>query len=103
MHKLPNNLTEQELKSFFESKPVRKVFLFGSYARGEANENSDLDLVVELDQSGISTGMEFFILWDEIEKLTGKKVDLVSRKGLAKKAVPNFEKEKILIYERAKA
>ena len=101
--KFPNDISAADLHLFFERQPVEKVFLFGSYARGEENEDSDIDLVVELDQSAILTGMEFFLLWDEIEKLTGKKVDLISKKGLSKRAVPNFEREKILLYERSEA
>ena len=40
-------LTPQEIEKirfFFSDKPVKKVYLFGSFARGEADENSDVDL-----------------------------------------------------------
>lgn len=48
-------LTVQQIKEtvaeYFKDKPVKTVYLFGSYARGEENENSDVDLIVEYDDS----------------------------------------------------
>ena len=40
-----------QIKTFFTNKPVKKVYLFGSYARGEADENSDVDLLIDWDYS----------------------------------------------------
>lgn len=37
----------QILQGYFKDKPVLKVYLFGSYARGEADEDSDVDLLKE--------------------------------------------------------
>ena len=36
---------------YFRDKPVKQVWLFGSYARGEAREDSDVDLMVTYDES----------------------------------------------------
>lgn len=48
-------LTVQQIKQTvtddFKDKPVKKGYLFGSYARGEAKEGSDVDLIVEYDDS----------------------------------------------------
>ena len=48
-------LTIQQIKDtvagYFIDKPVKRVFLFGSYARGEAIEGSDIDLLIEYDES----------------------------------------------------
>lgn len=48
-------LTIDQIKNvvtaYFKDKPVTKVYLFGSYARGEATENSDLDLLINVDES----------------------------------------------------
>jgi predicted nucleotidyltransferase len=38
-----------QIQTFFTDKPVKKVYLFGSYARGEADENSDVDLLIDWD------------------------------------------------------
>ena len=87
------------IKGYFSSQPVIKAYLFGSYSRAEASENSDIDILVELDYSQkIRLGLFYH------EKRTGsqlqKKVDIVSAKGLSKYLAPIVGKEKQLIYER---
>lgn len=87
------------LQQFFAGKPVKKAYLFGSYARNEAEKDSDIDLLVELDHSQ-PIGMRFFAYQIELEKLLKIKVDLVSNDGLSKYIKPLIDKERILIYER---
>jgi predicted nucleotidyltransferase len=87
------------LQQFFAGKPVKKAYVFGSYARNEAGKDSDIDLLVELDHSR-PIGMRFFAFQIELEKLLKMKVDLVSNEGLSKYIKPIIDKEKILIYER---
>lgn len=87
------------LQQFFSGKPVKKAYLFGSYARNEAEKDSDIDLLVELDHSQ-PIGMRFFAYQIELEKLLNIKVDLVSNDGLSKYIKPLIDKERILIYER---
>jgi predicted nucleotidyltransferase len=91
-----NQLTIQK---FFAGKPVKKAYLFGSFARNEADYDSDIDLLVELDHTE-PIGMRFFSYQIELEKLLDRKVDLVSVEGLSKYIRPIIDKEKILIYER---
>ncbi len=59
---------------------ARKVRLFGSMARGEADEESDVDLLVEM-EPGRSL-MDHAELWLEIEQALGCKVDVVSDRGI---------------------
>ena len=87
------------LQQFFAGIPVKKAYVFGSYARNEAAKDSDIDLLVELDHSK-PIGMRFFAYQIELEKLLNMKVDLVSNDGLSKYIKPIIDKEKILIYER---
>ena len=57
------NLSNDEiliLKQFFVGIPVKKAFLFGSSARGEAGIDSDIDILVELDHR-IPIGMKFLV------------------------------------------
>lgn len=88
------------MQHFFAGKPIKKAYLFGSYARNEADMDSDIDLLVELDHTS-PIGMRFFAYQLELEKLLNIKVDLVSNDGLSKYVKPIIDKEKILIYERA--
>jgi hypothetical protein len=56
------------------------VRVFGSVARGEAGENSDIDLLVELEQG--RSLLDQAGLMVELEKLLGRKVDVVTEQGL---------------------
>ena len=87
------------LQQFFVGKPIKKAYLFGSFARNDANKNSDIDILVELDHTE-PIGMKFFLFKNEIEDLLQKKVDLVSIGGISKYILPIVDKEKILIYDR---
>ena len=60
--------------------PIRSLGLFGSFARGDVREASDLDILVEFTRPvSLST---FLALEDELKALTGREVDLVTRGGL---------------------
>ncbi len=87
------------LRRFFARRPVRKAFVFGSYARKEAVRSSDIDILVELDHSQ-PIGMKFFGYQVELEELLKKKVDLVSSEGLSFHVRPFVDKDKVLIYEQ---
>lgn len=88
------------LQQFFTGRPVKKAYLFGSYARDEADMDSDLDILVELDHSQ-PIGMKFFAYQSELQDLLHKKVDLVSSQGLSRHVQPFIDRDKILIYERS--
>ncbi len=87
------------LRRFFARRPIRKAYVFGSYARKKAVRKSDIDILVELDHSQ-PIGMKFFGYQVELEKLLKKKVDLVSSEGLSLHVRPFVDKDKVLIYEQ---
>ena len=70
--------------------------LFGSYARGEADENSDIDLLVRFSKP---KGFDWIDAALEIEDTLGKKVDLVTEKGLNPHIKDNVLKGLQVIYE----
>ena len=70
-------------KEEFEKKyGVTIIGVFGSHTRGEQTPASDLDVLVEVKKP---IGFEFFELWDELEKLLGVKVDLLTVKAVKQK------------------
>jgi uncharacterized protein len=86
------------IKNYLKDQPVRKAYLFGSYARGEQDGKSDIDLLVELeDHVGL---YKFVSIQLGLENLLGKKVDLVSENGLSPRLKPYIDLDKKLIYER---
>ena len=89
------------IADYFKTQPVLKAWLFGSYSRGEQTKDSDVDILVLLDKSR-PIGLKFFGMWNALEELLGRKVDLVSDGTLLPFAQQSAEKDKILIYERGK-
>ena len=91
----------EALHHYFSTQPVLKVWLFGSFSRGEETEDSDVDIMVSLDKSK-PIGLKFFGMWSDLEELLGRKVDLVSEGTLLPFAQESVERDKILVYERTK-
>ena len=63
------------LKETLGKHQIKEIYLFGSYARGEASEQSDVDILCE--KGDISTLIEQGKLEEELENRLGKKVDLI--------------------------
>jgi predicted nucleotidyltransferase len=87
------------IKTYFRTRPVLKAYLFGSYVRGQADNESDIDLLVDLDYSQ-NIGLQFVQMKIDLEKLLNVKVDLVSSAGISKYIKPLVDSEKKMIYAR---
>ena len=60
--------------------PIERLAVFGSYARGEATDKSDIDIMVEFNGE---MGWDYFDLYFDLQKIfAGKKVDLVAKGGI---------------------
>ena len=95
-------LSSKEIRmiaEYFRNKPVLRAFLFGSFSRGEAEENSDVDILVELDYSK-HIGFGFVKMKLDLEEKLHKKIDLVSINSISKHILPFINNDKKLIYER---
>jgi hypothetical protein len=64
--------------------------VFGSYAREEQKETSDVDIIVELERP---IGLKFYEFWDYIENILGTKADVLTLSAL---------KQKTLLWEKVK-
>ena len=86
-----------EIVEKMNDKRIKSISLIGSYAKGSATSTSDVDLFVDVDN-----GYSLFDLADlqiELEKVLGKKVDLITKSD-DEYFMNNIEKEKIQLYER---
>ena len=61
-----------------EKYGIAAVYLFGSYARGTAVEDSDIDLLIDTTGSGITTLFKLGAVYSDLEDALGKKIDLVT-------------------------
>lgn len=90
----------QTVSDYFKDKPVKRVYLFGSYARGEANEENDVDLLVELDDSKKKVSLfDIIRLNVGLEDKLNRKVQLVEEDFVYHGFLPYIQKDKIKIYE----
>lgn len=87
-----------KIQRYLATQPVVKAWLFGSYARGEQTDASDVDIVAVFDDDVSLLGHIGIMMG--LEKLLGKKVDLVTDGTFFPRIAREVEKDKILIYER---
>lgn len=78
----------------YEKYSIKSLAIFGSYARKEQNDQSDLDLLVEFKDK---IGIRFIDLADDIEKIIGIKVDLVSKRGIKEKYLHAIKSDLIYV------
>ena len=87
-------------QKYLSSIPVLKAWVFGSFARGEENSESDLDLLVDYDKSRKLSLLDVIRFKLDLEKILGREVDLIENGCLKPFAIPSAERDKYLIYER---
>ena len=75
-----DNSLIDKIISVAKEYPVVHVSVFGSRARGDYTDSSDLDLLIQFDSS--FTSSQYFDLWDEIESKLGLSVDILSPDAL---------------------
>ncbi len=63
------------IKPILNKYGINEIYLFGSYARGEAKESSDIDIYCN--KGNVKTFIDQGLLEDELEKALNKKVDIV--------------------------
>lgn len=75
---------------------IGRVYLFGSYARGEATADSDIDLRV--DKGSVKGLLELGAFYADLEDGLGKRLDLLTTGSLDQKFLQSIAKEEVLIY-----
>ena len=83
-------------KEVFDDYKVEYCYLFGSYAKGKANERSDVDLLISTE----TTGLRFYEIAERLREDLRKKVELLDVKQLVnnEKLLNEVLKEGIRIY-----
>ncbi|MBE5808567.1 MAG: nucleotidyltransferase [Clostridiales bacterium] len=76
---------------------VKRVSLFGSYARGEATEDSDVDLLI--DRGAIRTAFQMGDLYEELSDALAKELDLVTTKGVGRQFRENIMRDEVLLWD----
>jgi predicted nucleotidyltransferase len=92
------NLEEIKLKiiPILKKYNVKKAGIFGSYARGEQRETSDIDILVDIDDD--LSLLDFASLKVELEGALGKKVDLVEYTTIKSKLRKEILKDEVVVF-----
>ncbi len=90
----------QQIAEYFKTQPVLKAWLFGSFARGEEDAQSDVDLLIQFDHSTPIGLFSYARMHRELEERLGRKVDFVEEGTLRPAAAAAAAKDLKVIYER---
>jgi predicted nucleotidyltransferase len=77
---------------------VKELSVFGSAVRGEMRPDSDIDMMVEFEPGARVGLIKFESLAEELETLAGRRVDLVTRRGLKPWVRPAVLKDARVVY-----
>lgn len=94
----------QQLREYIpqikEQYQIQKIGVFGSYVRGEEQENSDIDILIEFSPDVNFGLLTFCKLENQLSDKLGKKVDLVTKDGLKPRIGENILKEVVYIWPK---
>jgi uncharacterized protein len=96
-HKKPPSLEKiaEILEPYCRKIGITRLQVFGSVARGQARQGSDVDLIATFDLSRKPRGLRFFAIPDKMEALLGAPVDLLTPEGIANMTNP-YRKNSII-------
>ena len=90
----------QQIAEYFKTQPVLKAWLFGSFARGEERDDSDVDILVKFDRR-LPIGLFAYVrMHRELEEKLGRKVDLVEEGTLRPAVQQSANRDLKVVYER---
>jgi hypothetical protein len=87
-------LLQSDKQYLIKKYNLKSLALFGSFARNEATENSDIDILVEFDRP---IGLDFVLLADELEEILGVKVDLVTPDAIKPKMFEYIKRDLLYV------
>lgn len=92
------------IADYMATQPVLKAWVFGSFARNEQCDDSDVDLLVKFDREHAKVGLlKHASIIIDLERILNREVDLVEDGALLPWAEETANRDKKLIYERASA
>ena len=96
---MSTQMIQQTIADYFKTQPIQRAWLFGSFARGDESPLSDIDILVQFDEGGVSL-LKHAAMICELEKILDRPVDIVPEKMLRPRVRENVDQDKKLIYER---
>jgi predicted nucleotidyltransferase len=91
---------EEKLAEICRKNDIVFMAVFGSFARGEQNRRSDIDIAVEFDRNSEKSLLDLVRIENELRKIFRRKVDLVVLRSLSPYIIEDIKKEMRVIYEK---
>lgn len=88
---------KEKIISVLVKHGIKRILVFGSYARNEATPKSDLDLIVDFPEG--TSLLDHVGIEIELSEALNMKIDLLSRNGISPYIKDHMLKEAIVIYE----
>ncbi len=89
-----------KIEKYFQSQNlVTKAWVFGSFARGDDTDLSDIDVMIDVPFEKTFTFFDLYDIQEQLETLTSKKVDVIMLKGLRPEMEKRIHNDLQLIYE----
>lgn len=94
------NEIKNRLHPIFDSAPVYRAVLFGSYAKGSATDQSDVDIV--LDSRGELRGLHFYGVLEDVVTALDKKIDMFELSEIrpGSPIMDEINRQGVVLYER---
>lgn len=93
---LPMKAIEYHVASLGREYGAKKISLFGSYARGEARAESDVDILLD---KGAICGMQVLDFQEDLESKLGRPVDVVTTAGASERFLQRIKQDEVVLYE----
>lgn len=92
-----NNATVTKLISLLKPYGVKRIGIFGSFARGDFNKNSDIDVLVDFRER--KSLLEIVHIENEISETLGRKIDLLTEKAISPYLIDRIMNETRVVYD----
>ncbi len=83
-----------------EKYKLNAVYLFGSYARGEASDDSNIDILIDREGSTIKDGFDMGSLYEDLSSYLGKEIGLITLQTLEQK---NTQDRSLLFIQKVRS
>ena len=95
-----NEIKEISFPIFKQYPMIKKAYLFGSYVRHEADEQSDLDIIIALDSYDTHSKKIAYGVMVDLEEVFSKQIDVITEENANKIMPKTTNRDKVLIYEQ---
>lgn len=89
----------EKVRQYARTKPISRMYVFGSFARGEQTPDSDVDLLIEVRPESKFSLLDLSRMYRELSQLLGRSVDIATPPMIGTYIRDSVYKDLVLVYE----